>query len=196
MPQENILVIKLGALGDFIYAIGPMQAIKRHHKTASITLLTRPSFAELGNATKLFNNILIDPEPKFWQLKGLYEFGSKIKSLQFDRIYDLQTSDRTGFYYKLFSLFKKPEWSGIVPGCSHHHHYDRHVQSPERPFSLSMSLPPQASRHGHLGGHSRGMWGHSPYVWGHLGHSRVQVYHESQGRERDKDRLIIILRRF
>ena len=39
MPQENILVIKLGALGDFIYAIGPMQAIKRHHKTASITLL-------------------------------------------------------------------------------------------------------------------------------------------------------------
>ena len=119
MPQENILVIKLGALGDFIYAIGPMQAIKKHHQTASITLLTRSSFAELGNATKLFNNILIDPEPKFWQLKGLYEFGSKIKSLQFDRIYDLQTSDRTGFYYKLFSLFKKPEWSGIVPGCSH-----------------------------------------------------------------------------
>ena len=69
MPQENILVIKLGALGDFIYAIGPMQAIKKHHKTASITLLTRPSFAELGNATKLFDNILIDPEQKFWQLK-------------------------------------------------------------------------------------------------------------------------------
>ena len=125
MPQENILVIKLGALGDFIYAIGPMQAIKKHHQTASITLLTRSSFAELGNATKLFNNILIDPEPKFWQLKGLYEFGSKIKSLQFDRIYDLQTSDRTGFYYRLFSLFKKPEWSGIVPGCSHYHHYER-----------------------------------------------------------------------
>ena len=54
MPQENILVIKLGALGDFIYAIGPMQAIKRHHKTASVTLLTRSSFAELGNATELF----------------------------------------------------------------------------------------------------------------------------------------------
>ena len=88
MPQENILVIKLGALGDFIYAIGPMQAIKRNHKTASITLLTRSSFAELGNATTLFNNVLIDPEPKFWQLKGLYEFGTKIKSLQFDRIYD------------------------------------------------------------------------------------------------------------
>ena len=44
MPQENILVIKLGALGDFIYAIGPMQAIKKHHQTASITLLTRSSF--------------------------------------------------------------------------------------------------------------------------------------------------------
>ena len=48
MSQENILVIKLGALGDFVYAIGPMQAIKKHHKTAKITLLTRLSFADLG----------------------------------------------------------------------------------------------------------------------------------------------------
>ena len=69
MSQENILVIKLGALGDFVYAIGPMQAIKKHHKTAKITLLTRLSFADLGYKTKIFDDILIDPEPNFWKLR-------------------------------------------------------------------------------------------------------------------------------
>ena len=125
MSQENILVIKLGALGDFVYAIGPMQAIKKHHKTAKITLLTRLSFADLGYKTKIFDDILIDPEPNFWKLKSLYDFRKKINSFQFDRIYDLQTSDRTGFYYKLLGPFKRPEWSGIAPGCSHYHHYKR-----------------------------------------------------------------------
>ena len=82
MSQENILVIKLGALGDFVYAIGPMQAIKKHHKTAKITLLTRLSFADLGYKTKIFDDILIDPEPNFWKLKRLYDFRKKINAFQ------------------------------------------------------------------------------------------------------------------
>ena len=42
--SQRILVIKLGALGDFIYALGPMAAIRRHHKDARITLLTTAPF--------------------------------------------------------------------------------------------------------------------------------------------------------
>ena len=48
MPKQRILVIKLGALGDFIYSIGPMQAIKKKHPDAELTLMTRPTF-EQGN---------------------------------------------------------------------------------------------------------------------------------------------------
>ena len=48
MPKERILVIKLGALGDFIYSIGPMQAIKKNHPDSELTLMTRPAFEQLG----------------------------------------------------------------------------------------------------------------------------------------------------
>ena len=37
----------------------------------------------------------------------------------FARVYDLQTSDRSSFYYRLFAA--KPEWSGIARGCTHPH---------------------------------------------------------------------------
>jgi len=125
MPEENILVIKLGALGDFIYSLGPMQAIRRHHQEAKIFLLTREAFAQLGKRSQLFDEIWVDSEPKLWHLRKLFTFRKQLISKRFSRIYDLQTSDRTGFYYKLMGPSTRPDWSGIVPGCSHYHHYKR-----------------------------------------------------------------------
>lgn len=134
--HTRILVIKLGALGDFIYAIGPMQAIRRHHPDAEITLLTRPAYAELGERTGLFDHVWTDSEPKLLNLPGILALRGRLRSGRFDRVYDLQTSDRTGFYYHLFWPGPKPEWSGIVPGCSHYHHYKRptmiHTQDRQR----------------------------------------------------------------
>ena len=125
MPASRILVIKLGALGDFIYALGPMQAIRRHHGDARITLLTRPAYADLARRSGLFDDIWIDPEPRAWNLPGVLRVRSGLRAAEFTRIYDLQTSDRTGFYYRLLGPGPRPEWSGIVAGCSHYHHYKR-----------------------------------------------------------------------
>ena len=36
----NILVIKLGALGDMVQALGPMAAIRRYHADVQVTALT------------------------------------------------------------------------------------------------------------------------------------------------------------
>jgi ADP-heptose:LPS heptosyltransferase len=133
---DRILVIKLGALGDFIYAVGPMQAIRRHHPDAKITLLTRPAYAELGERTGLFDAVWTDSEPKAWNLPGVFALRSRLKRGKFDRVYDLQTSDRTGFYYRLFRPGKAPEWSGIIPGGGLYHHYQRptliHTQDRQR----------------------------------------------------------------
>src|SRR6266568_4059670 len=49
-PVPRILVIKLGALGDFVQALGPAAAIRAHHPEAAITLLTTAPFAELARA--------------------------------------------------------------------------------------------------------------------------------------------------
>ncbi|MEQ8333597.1 glycosyltransferase family 9 protein [Nisaea sp.] len=134
--RRRILVIKLGALGDFIYALGPMQAIRRHHPEAEITLLTRPAYAELGERSGLFDRVWTDTEPKLFNLPGILSLRARLTGAAFDRVYDLQTSDRTGFYYRLLWPGPKPEWSGIVPGCSHYHHYARptliHTQDRQR----------------------------------------------------------------
>ena len=43
-----------------------------------------------------------------------------IRGTKWQRIYDLQHNDRTNIYFR-FLPNPKPEWSGIVPGCSHPH---------------------------------------------------------------------------
>ena len=119
-PRE-ILVIKLGALGDFIQALGPMPEIRRRHAYDHITLLTTHRYAELASETKLFDDILIDRRPKALDLKGWLALRRTLQRRRFDRVYDLQTSDRSGIYAWLFRPGRMPEWSGIVWRCSHPH---------------------------------------------------------------------------
>lgn len=120
--RDRILVIKLGALGDFLLALGPMQAIRTHHTGAEITLLTRPAYRELAEVSGLFDAIHLDTAPRFNPLAwlGLRQW---LRTSAFDRVYDLQTSDRTAGYFRLFWPGPWPEWSGKVAGCSHRHVY-------------------------------------------------------------------------
>lgn len=117
---KNILVIKLGALGDFVQALGPFAAIRRHHSWARITLLTTSPYTALAEASGYFDDIWIDERPKLRHVRRWLSLKRRFAESGFSRVYDLQTSDRTGFYFRLFAK-PKPEWSGIAPGCSHPH---------------------------------------------------------------------------
>ena len=117
--QERILVIKLSALGDFIQALGPMKAIRDHHCDAHITLLTTKPYMALGKACGYFDAVWEDERPKAWQVRRTLKLRQKLKSGNFDRAYDLQTSDRSSGYFKLMGSAVK--WSGIARGCSHPH---------------------------------------------------------------------------
>jgi ADP-heptose:LPS heptosyltransferase len=125
VSTSRIFVIKLGALGDFLYALGPMRAIRDHHGDARLTLLTRPAYVELAERSGLFDDIQIDPRPRIWNPPKILALRRLLLTAGSSRIYDLQTSDRTGWYYRLLGPGARPEWSGIVPGCSHYHHYKR-----------------------------------------------------------------------
>lgn len=114
--MNNILVIKLGALGDFLYAAGPMKAIRDHHKNDRLILLTRKPYADLARKTGFFDEIIIDPKPKLNPLTWL-KFKKILNDKNFTRVYDLQNNDRTSAYFKLFS--PRPEWSGIAKDASH-----------------------------------------------------------------------------
>ena len=120
---DRVLVIKLGALGDFLLALGPMQAIRRAHPAARITLLTRDTYRSLAEASGLFDETWIDPAPKLNPLTW-FALRGKLRGGRFQRVYDLQTSDRSAGYFRLMGGASGPEWSGKVPGCSHRHVYD------------------------------------------------------------------------
>lgn len=123
MALDRILVIKLGALGDFIQAIAPMQAIKKHHPGAFMVLLTTAPFADLAQASRLFDEVWIDERAPIWDLAAWVHLIERLRHGQFNRVYDLQTSERTGWYYLLMggAIKRVPEWSGIAPFCSHPH---------------------------------------------------------------------------
>ena len=116
--NENILIIKLGALGDFVQALGPCAAIQRHHPHAHITLLTTAPFVDLANLSGYFDNIWTDDRPTWWRIPTILGLRRRLRDGQFKRVYDLQTADRTSFYFRLMGR-PSPDWSGIAPGCSH-----------------------------------------------------------------------------
>ena len=118
--SARILVIKLGALGDFVQALQAFQGIRRQHADAEITLLTTAPFEALGHACGWFDRVWIDIRPQFWDVREWWMTRGRLRSAAFDRVYDLQTSDRTGWYFRLLRGVA-PEWSGIAPGCSHPH---------------------------------------------------------------------------
>ena len=134
--RPYILVIKLGALGDFIQALGPMAAIRQHHPDAHITLLTSRAYKDFGASCGYFNEIWTDRKPKWHQPHLWITLRDQLNSQGFTRVYDLQNNDRSRFYFKLFS--PRPEWVGTAKGASHcnssaartrGHAFDGHIQT-------------------------------------------------------------------
>jgi ADP-heptose:LPS heptosyltransferase len=116
--RGGVLVIKLGALGDVIQALGPLAAIRRHHDGAAITLLTTAPFADFLGRSPSVDRVWVDPRAPWWRLDAWLALRRKLNAGGFARIYDLQTSARSTRYFGLFAR-PRPDWSGIAPGCSH-----------------------------------------------------------------------------
>jgi ADP-heptose:LPS heptosyltransferase len=114
-PQK-IMVIRLGALGDFVLSFGPFAAIRAHHPDAHITLLTTAPFARLGRLSPWFDEVVVDRRAPWWDLRALLRLRKTLRG--FDFVYDLQTSGRSSRY---FLIAGRPPWSGIARGASHPH---------------------------------------------------------------------------
>ena len=116
----EILVIKHGALGDFVLSMGPFAAIRAHHAQAQITLLTTAPFEEMARRSGYFDRIWCDSRASKWNILAWLGLRRRLRGAGFSRVYDLQTSRRSTAYYRYFAA-PGPEWSGIAKGCSHPH---------------------------------------------------------------------------
>ena len=106
--SENILIIKHGALGDLIQAVGIIKSIRYEHKNAKLILLTSKRFINLMSNCPYVDDQLIDDRPSFFNILSLINLYKNVKKYNFKIIYDLQNSQRTYIYRKY--LFKKIKW--------------------------------------------------------------------------------------
>lgn len=124
---RKILVIKLGALGDIVQAMGSARAIREFHRSAEITLLTTRPYAGLLRQAPYFDAVWIDERPGWGDPVGIVRLARRLRAGRFDRVYDLSTRQRSALYFWLVRRAGGPEWSGIVRGASH-----RQPDTPER----------------------------------------------------------------
>jgi ADP-heptose:LPS heptosyltransferase len=136
--RERILVIKHSALGDFVLATASFQAIRRAHPRAHLVLLTTRPYVALAEASGLFDEIWTDPRARLTRPLTFLGVIARIRRGRFDRVYDLQRSQRTATYFRLLRLSllgrRPPEWVGPVPGASHRttgHTERRHIAERE-----------------------------------------------------------------
>ena len=110
--MSNILIIKHGSLGDIAQACGAIQDIFENHKNSKIYLLTTKPYFELFKKNPFINEVLLDKRLSRFNLIYLFSLMSKLKKINFIKVYDLQNSSRTKFYKKiLFPNSNLDKWS-------------------------------------------------------------------------------------
>lgn len=102
-PTPRVLVIKLGALGDLVFADGALRDIREHHPHAHITLLTRRSFVALMRRCPWVDAVIEDDNAPRWRLDRMLALRAALAAGGFERIHDLQNSRRTRFYRRWLS---------------------------------------------------------------------------------------------
>jgi ADP-heptose:LPS heptosyltransferase len=137
-----VLVIKLGALGDFIQALGAMRVVRATHPSARITLLTTEPFETFAKACPYFDIVEADGRPR--DLKGRADLIRRIRQAGYDMVYDFQNNDRTSQYFAGLTG-QKPRWSGAAQGASHQH------RNPDRAMMHNFDRLAEQMRHAGLG---------------------------------------------
>jgi len=107
--MSNILIIKLGSLGDVVQISGALRDIREHHKNEKITILTTSKYLNLFKNCPYVDDCLKDERLPRYNIFYLLRLRKIVNSLNFNKVYDLQNSNRTSFYRKF--IFNIKDWS-------------------------------------------------------------------------------------
>ncbi len=127
--MSNILIIKLGSLGDIAQACGAIQDISENHINDKIYLLTSKPYVDLFKKNKNIKEIILDKRLSRFNIFYLYPLMRTIKKYKFSKVYDLQNSKRTSFYKTiLFPNANFNTWSSsetTLPSNSSKNEFDK-----------------------------------------------------------------------
>ncbi len=107
--MSNILIIKLGSLGDIVQISGVIRDIRENHNNNKIFILTTFPYVELLSKCPHIDGVLIDKRLPRWNLVYLVKLKKLLDKFNFSKVYDLQNSSRTSFYRKF--LLNRPTWN-------------------------------------------------------------------------------------
>lgn len=112
MPEtkDHVLVIKHGALGDIMQAIGILMDIRNHYPNAKITLLTAPTYCHLMQHCPYVDYVIADNRAPIWRVDQQIKLKKKLNAQPIDLVIDLQNSDRTRTYQQYW--FANTVWIG------------------------------------------------------------------------------------
>ena len=88
----NILIIKHGAIGDFVMSIGAMKSIRNKFPKNNIYLLTTTSINKVFYKIPYVDQVLIDDRKS---ILDLFRYLIKLKKFEITLVIDLQNSKRT-----------------------------------------------------------------------------------------------------
>ena len=107
--MSNILIIKHGSLGDLIQANGAIKDIKEHYKDSKVFLLTSGAYALFMSECPYVDAVITDKRLPRWNIFFLYRLKKLLSRYNFQKVFDLQNSNRTKFYKRF--ILKTAEWS-------------------------------------------------------------------------------------
>jgi ADP-heptose:LPS heptosyltransferase len=107
--MSNILIIKLGSLGDISQISGVLKDIKETHNNKKIFILTTLPYVELLSKCPYINGVLIDRRLPRWNILYLIKLKKLLSKYDFSHVFDLQNSSRTSFYRRF--LLNIANWS-------------------------------------------------------------------------------------
>ena len=110
--MSNILIIKLGSLGDISQISGVIKDIKETYSDKKIFILTTLPYVELLSKCPYINGVLIDKRLPRWNILYLIKLKKLLSKFDFSHVYDLQNSPRTLFYRRF--LLNITNWSSTI----------------------------------------------------------------------------------
>ena len=106
--MSNILIIKHGSLGDLIQANGAIKDIKEFYKNRKVFLLTSEPYSIFMSECPYIDGVIIDKRLPRWNLFFLYNLKKLLTKYDFNKVFDLQNSNRTKFYKRF--ILPKADW--------------------------------------------------------------------------------------
>ena len=101
--MKKILIIKHGSLGDIIFSLDAMYAIRKKYPNSLIHLLTEKKYISFFKKSRFFDKIIED-DRKIIFLKTIFNLLKLLKE-NYNTVIDLQNSQRTLIYNLFFRLF-------------------------------------------------------------------------------------------